>query len=720
MSEKHFELDIKGMTCAACSARIERVLGKLEGVTAHVNLATEKAFISSSNPAINLPEIIQNIEKTGFGATESSKVDQNQKSLDKEHDYQKLLKEFSLSALLTLPFFVEMVAMLFNIHLHLSPMLQLGLATIVQFYCGRKFYVGAYKSLKSGSANMDVLVVLGTSAAYFLSLSVLLLSLPLHLYFEASVSVITLVLLGKLLEVRAKAKTGFAIAKLLHLQPKKAFVERNGILEEISIESLHVNDIFVVKAGESIPTDGIVVEGNSMVDESMMTGESLPVLKSVGDLIVGATTNGDGMLKCQATKVGSDTFLASIVRLIEEAQGSKAPIQRLADTIAGIFVPIVVSIAVITLGAWWMMGGNFEEAIINAVSVLVIACPCALGLATPTAIMVGVGRGAAEGILIKNAEVLENVGKITAVVFDKTGTLTYANSHVVDVLIEKNAVTKEQFLALAAALEEGSKHPLGKAIIASVPKSTLSVQAFQNYSGLGVSGEMDGVVYFAGSPTFIAQMTSLQPSLRAQAFLEEGNSIVVLATQEEIVGYIALADTIRESAKVAVEKLHHDGIAVYMLTGDNERCAQKVAKELGIKRFFADVLPNGKAEVITTLKNEGKFVCMVGDGINDAPALAVADVAIAMSNGSDIAVESADLILIANDPLSVVNAIALSRATMSKIKQNLFLAFVYNTLAIPLAFMGMLNPIVAGGAMAMSSVSVVSNSLLLRRWKMKK
>ena len=720
MSEKHFELDIKGMTCAACSARIERVLGKLEGVTANVNLASEKAFIASSNPNINLPEIIQSIEKTGFGATESSKVDQDQKSLDKEQDYQKLLREFSLSALLTLPFLVEMVAMLFNIHLHLPPMLQLALATIVQFYCGRKFYVGAYKSLKSGSANMDVLVVLGTSAAYFLSLSVVLFYVNMHLYFEASVSVITLVLLGKLLEVRAKAKTGFAIAKLLHLQPKKAFVERDGKLEEVSIEALHVNDIFVVKAGESIPTDGIVVEGNSMVDESMMTGESLPVLKSVGDHIVGATKNGDGMLKCQATKVGSDTFLASIVRLIEEAQGSKAPIQRLADTISGIFVPIVVSIALITFGAWWMFGGNFEEAIINAVSVLVIACPCALGLATPTAIMVGVGRGASEGILIKNAEVLENVGKITSVVFDKTGTLTYANPQVVDVLIEKKELTKEQFLALTAALEEGSKHPLGKAIIAAASTSEkYSVQTFQNYSGLGVSGEIEGVVYFAGSPAFIAQFTLLQPSLSAQVFLEEGNSIVVLATKEQIIGYIALADTIRESAKVAIEKLQNDGIEVYMLTGDNERCAQKVAHELGIEHFFAGVLPNGKADAITKLKNEGKFVCMVGDGINDAPALAVADVAIAMSNGSDIAVESADLILIANDPLYVVNAIALSRATMSKIKQNLFLAFVYNILAIPLAFMGMLNPIVAGGAMAMSSVSVVSNSLLLRRWKMK-
>ena len=721
MSEKHFELDIKGMTCAACSARIERVLGKLEGVTANVNLATEKAFVTSSNPDINLPEIIQSIEKTGFGATESSKVDQDQKSLDKEHDYQKLLREFSLSALLTLPFFVEMVAMLFNVHLHLPPMLQLALATIVQFYCGRKFYVGAYKSLKSGSANMDVLVVLGTSSAYFLSLGVVLFYLNMHLYFEASVSVITLVLLGKLLEVRAKAKTGFAISKLLHLQPKKAFVERDGVVEEISIESLHVNDIFVVKAGESIPTDGIVVDGNSMVDESMMTGESLPVLKSVGDTIVGATKNGDGMLKCQATKVGSDTFLASIVRLIEEAQGSKAPIQRLADTIAGIFVPIVVSIAVITLGAWWFIGGDLEEAIINAVSVLVIACPCALGLATPTAIMVGVGRGASEGILIKNAEVLENVGKISAVVFDKTGTLTYSNPQVVDVFIE-NTFSKEQFLALVSSLEEGSKHPLAKAIIAaSAPQSSSkSVQAFQNYSGLGVSGEIDGVVYFAGSPAFIAQFTSLQPSTIAQTFLAEGNSIVALSTKDEIIGYIALADTIRESAKVAVEKLQADGIEVYMLTGDNERCAQKVAHELGIEHFFAGVLPNGKAEAITKLQKEGKFVCMVGDGINDAPALAVADVAIAMSNGSDIAVESADLILIANDPLYVVNAIALSRATMSKIKQNLFLAFVYNILAIPLAFLGMLNPIVAGGAMAMSSVSVVSNSLLLRRWKMKK
>lgn len=719
--KKQFELDIKGMTCAACSARIERVLGKLDGVSANVNLATEKAFITSSNPSINLPEIIQTIEKTGFGASESVSVDPNQKSLEKEQEYQKLFREFIFSVLLTLPFMIEMVAMLFNSHMALSPIWQLVLASIVQFYCGRKFYTGAYKSLKSGSANMDVLVVLGTSAAYLLSVSVVLFGLSLHLYFEASVSVITLVLLGKLLEMRAKAKTGFAIAKLLHLQPKKAFVERDGKLFEISVEALHVNDIFVVKAGESIPTDGIVIEGNSMVDESMMTGESLPVLKSIGDVLVGATKNGDGMLRCKATKVGADTFLASIVRLIEEAQGSKAPIQRLADTISGIFVPIVVSIAVITFGAWWLIGSNFEEAMINAVSVLVIACPCALGLATPTAIMVGVGRGANEGILIKNAEVLENVGKINTVVFDKTGTLTYANPQVVDVLIENNDLDKEQFLTLVAALETGSKHPLAKAIIASVGMIPLkSVLAFQNYSGLGVSGEIDGKVYYAGSPAFITQFTSLQPSQKAQTFLDEGNSIVALASKEEIIGYVALADTIRESAKVAIQRLQNDGIEVYMLTGDNARCAQKVAHELGINHYVAEVLPNGKAEAITQFQKEGKFVCMVGDGINDAPALTVADVAVAMSNGSDIAVESADLILIANDPLYVVNAIALSQATMSKIKQNLFLAFVYNVLAIPLAFMGMLNPIVAGGAMAMSSVSVVSNSLLLRRWKMKK
>lgn len=723
MPQNHFELDIKGMTCAACSARIERVLNKIEGVEASVNLAAESAHVTSTNPQITLTSIIQTIEKTGFGASELAKVDKTQKSREKEETYLQNRNEFLLSALLTLPFMFEMVFMLINYHpWHLPNAMQFVLASVVQFYVGRKFYEGAYKSLRGGGANMDVLVVLGTSAAYLLSVCIMLFDLPLHVYFEASASVITLVLLGKVLELRAKAKTGFAIEKLLHMSPKKAFIERDGVVLEIESERLHVGDIFIVKAGENIPTDGIVIEGDSMVDESMMSGESLPVLKTIGERVVGATKNGDGMLRCKALKVGSDTFLASIVRLIEEAQGSKAPIQRLADKISGIFVPIVVSIAIVTFVGWWIYDGDVAKAIINAVSVLVIACPCALGLATPTAIMVGVGKGASEGILIKNAEVLENVGKISAVVFDKTGTLTYATPEVVNIWMEETKLSKEQFLAIGASLEEGSKHPLGKAIITAAQKiaeQTYRVKEFTNYSGLGVSGSIDGVMYFAGSLNFIEKFTALSPSSEAKKFLENGNSIVAIATKEQIVGYIALFDRVRENAKVAVKKLREATIEVYMLTGDNALCAQRVAEQIGIEHVFADVLPEGKAKTIEQLRAKGKFVCMVGDGINDAPALALADVAIAMSNGSDIAVESADLILTANDPLVVVNAIALSRATMSKIKQNLFLAFVYNVLAIPLAFMGMLNPVIAGGAMALSSVSVVSNSLLLKRWKMK-
>lgn len=718
MAMEHYELDIKGMTCAACSARIERVLGKLEGVQASVNLTTEQASISSSNPLIKLPFIIETIEKTGFTATLSSENDREQKSLEKEELYQDLLKEFIYAALLTLPFVFEMVSMLTGVHLWSVPVvLQLLFASIIQFYFGRKFYVGAYKSLRGGGANMDVLVVLGTSAAYVLSLFTLLFNLPIHLYFEASASVITLVLLGKLLEVRAKAKTGFAISKLLHLRPKMAFVLREGELKEIAIERLVVGDLFVVKAGESIPTDGVVLEGKSYVDESMMSGESLPVLKKQGDYVVGATKNGDGMLTCKATKVGSETFLASIVRLIEEAQGSKAPIQRLADTISGIFVPIVLLIAVATLAGWWFMDGNIEKAIINAVSVLVIACPCALGLATPTAIMVGVGKGAQEGILIKNAEVLENVGKVTTVVFDKTGTLTHANPEVVAVLVAQSDMSEEEILEIAAALEEGSHHPLGKAIIASSQKR-YPAKDFQNYSGLGISGRIDGIEYFVGSMSFITEYTKKMPNEEAKKFMEEGRSIVVVASKDMVLGYIALEDTIRENAVTAVLKLEKMGIEVIMLSGDNVYSAHKVASALGIKSVFAGVLPGGKAEVIEALKKEGKFVCMVGDGINDAPALSASNVAISMAQGSDIAIESADLVLTANDPLVVVNAIALSKATMRKIRQNLFLAFIYNILAIPLAFMGMLSPVVAGAAMAMSSVSVVSNSLLLRRWKM--
>lgn len=721
MSEKHFELDIKGMTCAACSARIERMLNKMEGVEAQVNLASETAHVTSKNPSIDLETIIQTIEKTGFQATELQNVDQEQKSLDKEQAYQKLRVEFIIAAVVTAPFILEMFFMLTGMHLwHLSAWIQLMLASIVQFYSGRRFYVGAYKSLAGGGANMDVLVVLGTSAAYLLSLCVMILGLSQHLYFEASASVITLVLLGKLLELRAKAKTGFAIAKLLHLQPKTAFVKRDGALYEISIEALQVNDIFMVKAGESIPTDGIVLEGQSVVDESMMTGESVPVLKRKDDTVVGATKNGDGMLTCKATKVGSDTFLASIVKLIEEAQGSKAPIQRLADKISGIFVPIVVGIALLTFGIWWMLGATMEEALINAVAVLVIACPCALGLATPTAIMVGVGRGASEGILIKNAEVLENVGKITAVVFDKTGTLTHADVRVNAVLSHDDVLHHEEILALCATLEAGSNHPLAKAIVARAVETKLHVlDAFENFSGLGVSGQIDGTRYYAGSLSFIAQSTGWEISQAVTPYLEAGNSIVALSTKERILGYIALSDTVRERAKEAVAHLHAKNIKVYMLTGDHKASAHAVAELLGIKHVLAEVLPSQKAQCIEALKSEGEYVCMVGDGINDAPALACADVAIAMAQGSDIAIESADLILTQNDPMNVLHAIELSHATMSKIKQNLFLAFVYNILAIPLAFLGMLSPVVAGAAMAMSSVSVVSNSLLLRHWKIK-
>ncbi len=719
MSKKQFELDITGMTCAACSSRIERVLRKIEGVEANINLATEKAHIIVQNPDIKLEKIIDTIQKTGFGATESAKVDEKQKALGKEHEYRDLRILTTISALFALPFLVEMILMVFGVHVAIPPILQLCLATFVQIFAGKRFYAGAYKSLKSGSANMDVLVVLGTSAAYLLSLSVMVFGLDLHLYFEASVSVITLVLLGKLLEARAKAKTGFAIAKLLQLRPKKAILEQDGKLVEIDIDKLNVGDIFVVKAGESIATDGVVVDGFSVVDESMMTGESLPVEKKVGDSVVGATKNGDGMLKIKALKVGNETFLASIVHIIEEAQGSKAPIQRLVDTIAAFFVPIVVLIATVTFVAWWFVGGDIEVAIINAISVLVIACPCALGLATPTAIMVGVGRGASEGILIKNAEVLENVGKITTIVFDKTGTLTKAKPEVVGVFAEDKSVSGNEILNIAASLEKGSSHPLGVAIVLAASEKR-SVSEFVNHSGMGISGVSDSVMYFVGSLFFIEKMTGLKPSDKSEEFLRDENSIVSVATKEAILGHIALADAIKQSAKTAVDTLQSRGVEVFMLTGDNKKCAAKVADELGIKNVIAEVLPDAKAYEIEKLKRDDRFVCMVGDGINDAPALVASDVAIAMANGSDIAIESADLVLTANDPLVAVNAIELSRATMKKIKQNLFFAFIYNVLAIPLACLGMLNPVVAGAAMAMSSVSVVSSSLMLRNWKMKR
>lgn len=570
---------------------------------------------------------------------------------------------------------------------------------------------------------MDVLVALGTSMAYCFSAVVTALELDQHVYFEASAAIITLVLLGKLMEARAKGKTSEAIEALIKLQPKMARIERDGETLEVPASSLQVNDVFIVRPGENLPVDGVVIEGASSVNESMLTGESLPVGKQVGAKVFAATQNVNGLLKCRATSVGTHTQLAAIIRLVEEAQGSKAPIQRLADTISGIFVPVVVVISLLTLGVTWWLTHMFVAALINAVAVLVIACPCALGLATPTAIMVGTGRGAQIGVLVKNAAALEHAEKIQTLIVDKTGTLTEGKPEVTDI-IPAHSISAQELLQTAASLEQGSEHPLARAVLDSAQKQQLSLRAITDFSaiaGSGITARINGVQYLLGSPKFLAQQGVVLEEKPVAALQNEGKTVVAVASGAEntprLLGYLAIADRLRATSIKAIKQLQAMGIDVVMLTGDNTMTAAAIAQQTGISHYRAEVLPQDKAAEVTKMKNSGKFTAMVGDGINDAPALAAADVSFAIGAGSDVAIETADITLIRNDLMSVADAISLSRATLRKIRQNLFFAFVYNTLGIPLAAAGMLNPVIAGAAMAMSSVSVVSNSLLLKRWQ---
>ena len=627
---------------------------------------------------------------------------------------------FWLSAALTFPLLAQMASMLSSPHRDLLPLwLQFALATPVQFWAGKRFYVGAWHALRGGGANMDVLVALGTSMAYLFSSAVLLFGYRQHVYFEAGAAVITLVLLGKLLEAHAKGKTGAAIEELIKLQPRTAWVERDGEAVEVDIGGIRVGDVFVVRAGENVPVDGEVVDGRSSVVEAMLTGESLPVSKLPGAKVYAATQNQDGMLRCRATGVGTHTLLAGIVRLVEQAQGSKAPIQRLADVISGIFVPAVVTASVLTFGLWWWLDGSFGTALVNAVAVLVIACPCALGLATPTAIMVGTGCGAKAGILVKNAAALERAEKIRTLVLDKTGTLTLGTPAVTGVVPFEG--TEEALLRIAAALEQGSQHPLAQAILARARELALDLPAladFRSVPGKGVSGTIAGKPYRLGSPAMLAEYGSAGTAETIGHMRSEGKTVVALAEGDRALGLIAVADTLRPGSAPAVARLKRMGIEVVMLTGDNPATAAAIAKQAGIARFRAEVLPQHKAEEVQALRNAGgRVVGMVGDGINDAPALAAADVSFAIGGGSDVAIEVADVTLMHDDLGSVADAIDLSRATLRKIRQNLFFAFVYNILGIPLAAFGMLNPVIAGAAMAMSSVSVVGNSLLLKRWR---
>lgn len=718
------QLRIGGMTCATCSGRIEKTLNKLPGVTASVNLATEIAHVSF-NPAVEtVNDLVAAIATAGYDAREISDTSRAEEKARKLAVYRAELRMFWISAALTLPLVLQMGPMLWGDHAEFLPRwLQWLLATPVQLWVGKRFYIAAWHALRGGGANMDVLVALGTSMAYFFSAVVTLLELDLHVYFEAGAAIITLVLLGKLMEARAKGKTSAAIEALIRLQPKTARIERDGEIVEVEASTLQVDDIFIVRPGENMPVDGVVIEGASSVNEAMLTGESLPVAKQVGAKVFAATMNQHGLLKCRATSVGAHTQLAAIIRLVEEAQGSKAPIQRMADTISGIFVPVVVIISVMTFTFTWWLTGNFVPALINAVAVLVIACPCALGLATPTAIMVGAGRGAQAGILVKNAAALEHAEKIQVLIVDKTGTLTEGRPVLTDIA-PASSVTERDLMQVAATLEQGSEHPLAKAVMEhangmNIPPQTMS--DFTAVAGSGVTARIAGKKYVLGSPKFLREHDAPIDDNSIAVLQSEGKTVVGVAVLSngtvEILGYLAIADQLRQTSARAVERLQAMGIEVIMLTGDNSATAAAIAKQAGIASYRAEVLPQDKATEVKKMKVSGKFVGMAGDGINDAPALASADVSFAIGAGSDVAIEAADITLMRDDLMSVADAISLSRATLGKIRQNLFFAFIYNVLGIPLAAIGLLNPVIAGAAMAMSSVSVVSNSLLLKRWR---
>lgn len=724
--QDQIELKISGMSCAACSARIEKKLNSMPGVfAAFVNLASEKAVIRYSSAAISPAELKQAIANLGFQA--------HNVAVNQELDREKVVREAEISrqrfwlitsAALSFPFLWMMISELLGYHSLMwlmNPWVQLALATPIQFGAGWQFYRGAYKALKNGSANMDVLVALGTSAAYLFS--VVNLHMPgAHLYFETSAILITLILLGKLLEATAKGKTSEAIKKLMGLQAKTARIIRNEQELDIPVEDVIVGDVIIVRPGERIPVDGVISEGNSVVDESMLTGESLPVEKKAGDEVIGATINKFGTFKFKATRVGRETALAQIIKIVEEAQGSKAPIQRFADVVSGYFVPAVVTIAVLTFLAWYFLidAGNFTRALVNFTAVLVIACPCALGLATPTSIMVGTGKGAENGILIKGGEHLENAHKITTVVLDKTGTITKGRPEVTDIL-PLMGQTETEILTMAAMAEKSSEHPLAQAIVDKAKELKLTIgehDKFRAIPGHGVEVEANGQHILMGTRKLMLESGIAIEAVLAQVenLEQQGKTVMFMALNRELAAIIAVADTIKESSAEAIRSLGEMGIEVWMITGDNVRTAQAIANQVGIVNVMAEVLPEHKAEKVAQLKQQGKVVAMVGDGINDAPALVTADVGIAIGTGTDVAIEAASITLMRGDLRGIPAAIRLSRATMSNIKQNLFWALAYNTLGIPIAAAGFLSPVLAGAAMAFSSVSVVTNALRLKKF----
>ncbi|WP_186577934.1 heavy metal translocating P-type ATPase [Aquibacillus kalidii] len=720
------ELDVFGMTCAACSTRIEKVLNKQAGVKkASVNLTTESASIEYNPGLVNTQAIIEKIKKLGYDA--KPKAETAEKQTHKEKEIKRTKTKLIISTVLSAPLLVTMFVHLFNMHLpaiFLNPWFQFALATPVQFVIGWQFYVGAYKNLRNGGANMDVLVALGTSAAYFYSVyeAYKTIGNPIympHLYFETSAVLITLILFGKYLEARAKSQTTNALSSLLNLQAKEARVIKNGEEVMIPVEEVAVGDRLVVKPGEKIPVDGYVVKGRTSVDESMITGESIPIEKEAEATVIGSTINKNGSIEMEATKVGKDTALASIVKIVEDAQGSKAPIQRLADIISGYFVPIVVGIAILTFIVWiaFVEPGQMEPALVAAIAVLVIACPCALGLATPTSIMVGTGKAAESGILFKGGEHLERTHELNAIVLDKTGTITKGKPEVT------NFTGDEETLQLLASAEKGSEHPLAEAIVAYATEKSIDlveVDDFTAIPGHGIEVTISDHHILVGNRKLMEnhQVDVGEAEQQLTDYEIEGKTAMLIAVDKQYRGIVAVADTIKETAPQAIRELKEQGLEVIMLTGDNERTAQAIAKQVGIDQVIAQVLPEEKAEKVKGIQNKGKKVAMVGDGVNDAPALAIADIGIAIGTGTEVAIEAADVTILGGELLLIPKAIKISHATIKNIRQNLFWAFGYNTAGVPIAAIGLLAPWVAGAAMALSSVSVVSNSLRLKRVKL--
>lgn len=715
------ELAITGMSCATCAGRIEAALRGVSGVTrAEVNLASEKASVEGIAGLLRPSDLIAAVRQAGYGA-ELETGDRKRDRAIVAAEERRLRRETArivAAALLSAPLLLPMFGIM------LSGWLQFLLATPVQFVIGWRFYVGAWKALRVRTGNMDLLVSLGTSAAYFYSVYLMLAGPPgTHLYFEAAAVVIALIMVGRWLEARAKRSTTAAIQALMSLRPDKARVERDGAEIEVPVADVAVGDLVVIRPGERIPVDAVVLFGQSEVDESLLTGESLPVAKRPGDKITGGSINGSGLLRAETGAVGEQSMLSRIIALVEHAQAKKPPVQRLVDRVAAVFVPVVLAVAVAAFLGWWLIAGDFTAGVVAAVSVMVIACPCSLGLATPTALMVGTGAAARAGILIRDAEALERTHRLDTIILDKTGTVTEGKPAVTEVIARQ--IGEHELLMLAAAAQTGSEHPLAKAVLAKAKGRELpKLVEFQSHPGLGLTARIDGgrTIVIGNRRLMTEHAVHLEPLAAQVAELEErGRTVMWVAEQTpdgaQLLGSIAVADPVKPTAREAVRHLQEMGLETVLLTGDNERTAAAVAAQVGIGRVLAGVLPPEKAAEVQRLQAQGQRVGMAGDGVNDAPALAAADVGIAMGTGADVAMQTAGITLMRGDPLLIGDAIAVSRATYNKIRQGLFWAFIYNLVGLPLAALGLLSPVIAGAAMALSSVSVVSNALLLRRWR---